>query len=310
MLQGLVSSASEWWNGLRRSPPAASAAGQAPAPLGPLKRVLLTDGVGRTLFEGYARHRDEVRGNEETGWLLLGLREATEAVALATLPAGQLRDAGVEHVRFNSNAQAVASRIVRQLDRRLTLLGVVHTHPGSLRHPSDGDLRGDRVWVQQLRGREGVFAIGTADGADPAPLFARQPRPHMQCLGKLRFTWYALRHGEQAYRALPVEMTLGPDLARDLHSVWSTLEVHAERIERLMHQQANMRTEVVAEQAGPALMLVVPLAGNAGSLRVLLRDREVRYLVERNGALLPTDGRDERVDRGVYVLLAQLAAES
>ena len=131
---------------------------------GPLERVLLTDGVGRTLFEEFAGHRSEARGEEETGWVLLGLREAREAVVLATLPAGALRDASVAHVRFNSNAQALASRIVRQTDRRLTTLGVVHTHPGSLRHPSDGDFRGDGQWVANLRGKEGVFGIGTADG--------------------------------------------------------------------------------------------------------------------------------------------------
>jgi proteasome lid subunit RPN8/RPN11 len=132
---------------------------------------VLTDGVGHTLFEEFAGHRAEARGEEETGWVLLGLREAREAVVLATLPAGALRDASVAHVRFNSNAQALASRIVRQTNRRLTMLGVVHTHPGSLRHPSDGDLRGDGQWVANLRGHEGVFGIGTADGPEAAGEF-------------------------------------------------------------------------------------------------------------------------------------------
>ncbi len=167
---------------LRPTEPAPAAA----ITYGPLERVLLTDGVGRTLFEEFAAHRAEARGDEETGWVLLGLREAREAVVLATLPAGALRDASVAHVRFNSNAQALASRIVRQTDRRLTILGVVHTHPGSLRHPSDGDLRGDGQWVANLRGREGVFGIGTADGPETAgDLFAHQPRPHVQCLSGL-----------------------------------------------------------------------------------------------------------------------------
>src|SRR5262249_16996294 len=151
----------------------------APAALAPLERVRLTDGVGRTLFEQYRSHRRAARGEHETGWLILGLRDQREAVALATLPAGASCDAGVAHVRFNSVAQAVRGRIVRQDDRRLTVLGVVHTHPGSLRHPSDGDLRGDRDWVGLLRGGEGVFGIGTSDGGtgDPA-LFAVQPRPN------------------------------------------------------------------------------------------------------------------------------------
>jgi len=46
----------------------------------PLERILLTDGVSRTLFEEYAAHRDSARGNEETGWQLLGFRESTQAV--------------------------------------------------------------------------------------------------------------------------------------------------------------------------------------------------------------------------------------
>src|SRR5205085_1967938 len=162
-----------------------------------------------------------------TGWVLVGLREASEAVVLATFPAGTRRDAGVAHIRFDSSGQVLASRIIRQADRRLTPLGVVHTHPGSLRHPSDGDLRGDGQWVRYLRGQEGVFGIGTADaGPMPPALFAHQPRAHVQCLGELRFSWYALRHGDHAYRPLPVELTIGPDLARGLHDVWTTVEGH------------------------------------------------------------------------------------
>src|SRR5262249_28845468 len=149
-----------------------------------LERLLLTDGVARTLFEEYAAHRAAARGEEETGWVLMGLREAVQAVAVATLPAGTKSDASAAHVRFNSIGQALGSRIVRQTDKRLTILGVVHTHPGSLRHPSDGDLRGDREWIAHLRGKEGVFGIGTADGAEAnGSLFAAQPRPHVQTMG-------------------------------------------------------------------------------------------------------------------------------
>ena len=122
---------------------------------------------------------------------------------LATLPAGAMRDASVAHVRFNSNAQALASRIVRQTDRRLATLGVVHTHPGSLRHPSDGDLRGDGQWVANLRGKEGIFGIGTADGPETTgDLFAYQPSPHVQCMGGLRFSWYSLRQGDARLSSL------------------------------------------------------------------------------------------------------------
>jgi proteasome lid subunit RPN8/RPN11 len=276
----------------------------------PLQRVLLTDGVAHTLFEEYAAHRAEVRGDEETGWILLGLRETDQAVVLATLPAGAERDAGVAHVQFNSSGQAVGSRIVRQADRRLTMLGVVHTHPGSLRHPSDADYRGDNPWVSNLRGREGVFAIGTADGtAKAGTLIAEQPRPNVQCLGELCLTWYALGHEDANYRALPVGLTLGPDLARPLHSVWLTIEAHADRLERLFRQQAGLTVKVISEGEKPWLAVHVPLAGSYQALRVLLREKQVRYFLVQEDDLLEVECGEERVDRGVYMLLADLAAK-
>jgi proteasome lid subunit RPN8/RPN11 len=264
--------------------------------------------VGRTLFEEYARHRGEARGEEETGWVLLGLREANEAVALATLPAGAEREASVAHVRFNSAGQALGSRIVRQSDRRLTILGVVHTHPGSLRHPSEGDLRGDREWVHNLRGREGVFAIGTADGISAGPTeFAFQPRPNVHCLDGLRFSWYALGADDVGYRPLRTELTIGPDLARPLHPLWPTLEAHAERIDRLYRQLAGVRFEVMNDEWGPALALTVPLAAAGEAVRVVVRRKEVRYYVVRGEEVFEVQHRDDFVDRGVFLLLAELA---
>jgi proteasome lid subunit RPN8/RPN11 len=292
--------------------PAANPSPTSPAiTYGPLERVVLTDGVGRTLFEEFAEHRSEARGEEETGWVLLGLREAREAVVLATLPAGAQRDASVAHVRFNSNAQALASRIIRQTDRRLTTLGVVHTHPGSLRHPSDGDLRGDADWVGKLRGKEGVFGIGTADGPKVSgELFAHQPRSNVQCLNGLRFSWYSLRQGEASYRPVSVELTIGPDLARSLHSIWTTLEGHAERIDRLYRQQAGLRFEVVCDKWGTGLLLTLPLAEPGNAVQVLVRPKEVRYYYVRCGELLEVQHHDDWVDRGVYLLLAELAARA
>ena len=318
MLQVLVGKATRWlhdlqrsWHRPRPSPRPSPPATTTPIVYDPLERVVLTDGVGRTLFEEFASHRSEARGEEETGWVLLGLREAREAVVLATLPAGALRDASVAHVRFNSNAQALASRIVRQTNRRLTMLGVVHTHPGSLRHPSDGDLRGDAQWIANLRGKEGVFGIGTADGPDAnGDLFAYQPRPHVQCLSGLRFSWYSLRQGDSAYRPLPVELTIGPDLARGLHEIWSSLEFHAERIDRLYCQQSGLRFEVVSDKWGPGLLLTLPLAEPGDAVQVLVRPKEVRYYVVRRGELLEVQHHDDCVDRGVYLLLAELAARA
>jgi hypothetical protein len=186
----------------------------------------------------------------------------------------------------------------------------VHTHPGSLRHPSEGDYRGDSPWVGQLRGGEGVFGIGTADASPPkgTPV-ARQPRPNVQSLGKLCLSWYALGKGDRSYRPLPVELTLGPDLARPLHPVWSVLEAHAEQIDRLMRQQAGVTFEVAEGKRGPALAVNLPLATPETALRVLLEGKQVQYYLIRDGEAFVADPREERIDRGVYLLLAELAAQ-
>jgi proteasome lid subunit RPN8/RPN11 len=315
--QGWRERARRLWGVLRHSflgnhllsPPAGEKPSQ-PVAYEPLHRLLLTDGVARTLFEEYAAHRTAERGEEETGWVLLGLRERDEAVALATLPAGARRDAGVAHVRFNSSGQALASRIVRQSDRRLTILGVVHTHPGSLRHPSDGDFQGDSLWVQHLRGREGVFGIGTADARRNGTLFALRPRPNVQCLGELCFSWYSLAAGRRSYQALPVELTIGPDLARPLHEVWSVLEEHAERLDRLYRQQVGVTCSVMEGEKEPTLIVTVPLAEPGDAIRVLLRPKDVRYFVLRGGEVFAADSPADSVDQAVYLLMAALAAQT
>lgn len=301
------------WTLFRRRSPAPSprpATPSGPIHYQPLQRLLLTDGVGRTLFEEFAAHRADTKGEEETGWVLLGFRSASEAVALATLPAGAKSDASIAHVRFNSMGQALGSRIVRQNDRRLTILGVVHTHPGSLRHPSEGDFRGDSEWVAHLRGKEGVFGIGTADAVEQVePLFAEQPRSHVQCLADLCLSWYALRQGDVRYRPLPVDMTLGPDLARPLHAVWGAVEAHAERLERLFKQQAGVTFEVGQGKQGPVLLVNVPLSEPDRAVRVAVTEGEVKYFLRSGDELLEIESPDDRVDRGVYLLLAELAAK-
>jgi len=319
MLQGLLSSANQLLDHFNRSlfrshgaaHPTGTLHSRPPEEYGPLCRVIVTDGVAHTLFEEYAAHLKAVRGEEETGWVLLGLRQGQEAVILATLPAGAERDASVAHVRFNSDAQALGSRMVRQSDRRLTTLGVVHTHPGSLRHPSDGDFRGDSHWVKHLRGKEGVFAIGTADGDHQVdPLFARQPKPHVQCLGELRLSWYVLKYGDTSYRPLPLELTIGPDLARPLHQIWTTIEAHAERLERLASQQAKLHFAVVPGEQGFHLAVSIPLAEPGNSIRVLLMKECVRYFLQSKDKLEESSLDEIRVDRGVYLILAELAVLS
>ena len=185
-------------------------------------------------------------------------------------------------------ARPSASRIVRQTDRRLAILGVVHTHPGSLRHPSDGDYRGDSQWVGQLRGGEGIFGIGTADARcrQRRPGVARQPRPHVQCLGKLCFRGMRCGAASSRYRPLPVEMTLGPDLARPLHSVWATIEAHAERLDRLARQQAGVRFEVFRVTMARPWRLPFPWPSRAMPSASSWREKEVRYYLVREDELL------------------------
>lgn len=282
-----------------------------PPHYGSLHHVTVSDEVARTLFEEYAEHRRGPQQDQETGWVLLGLREADDAIVLATLPAGALSDAGVAHVQFNSDAQIAGSRMVRQADRRLTILGVVHTHPGTLRHPSEGDYRGDSQWVGQLRGREGVFGIGTIENTFPeGVVFARQPRPHVQCMANMCLCWYALAPGDLRYRPLPHRLTLGPDLARSLHSVWSEIEAHAEQLDRLYRQQADVSFGVVRGKRGPALAVNVPLARPGGAVRVLMEGSEVSYYLQNNGDLVAVDPAESRVDRGVYLLMADVAARA
>jgi proteasome lid subunit RPN8/RPN11 len=330
MLRALASVASRWVNDLSRSLlrerlPSAEILEAPSVPRRPrsyqrLERVVLTDAVGRTLFDEYAAHRQSARGDDETGWVLLGVREENEALVLATLPAGAASSAGVAHIRFNSYAQALASRIVRQWDQRLSIIGVVHTHPGSLRHPSDGDYRGDALWVGQLRGREGVFGIGTADGVpqrSPSERgermttgggVARQPHKNVQSLGELSFCWYALGEGERRYRPLQVQLTLGPDLAKPLHPAWETIEIHAERLDRLARQQAGVVFQVVEGQSGPALAVHMTLA-ERGRLRLVLERNDVRYYLVRQDDLIEVSPKEKLVDRAVYLVLAELAGQ-
>jgi proteasome lid subunit RPN8/RPN11 len=275
----------------------------------PLRHVTLTDQVARTLFDEYAAHRAGPSGSQETGWILLGIRERHEAIVLATLPAGTQGDASVAHIEFNTDAQVLGSRIVRQVDRRLTILGLVHTHPGTLRHPSDGDYRGDSQWVAQLRGKEGVFGIGTIEDVPVQEVvFARQPRPHVQCYAGMCLSWYTLAAGDARYRPLPQRLTVGPDLARSLHGVWPEIEAHAEQLDRLYRQQADVTFGVVPGKKRLALAVNVPLARPGEAVRVLMEDSEVSYYLQRNGDLVAVDPSETRVDRGVYLLMAEVAA--
>jgi proteasome lid subunit RPN8/RPN11 len=292
----------QWWTG----EPAVSVARQHGnlAVTFRLERIILTDGVAHTLFNDYAEHRRSERGEEEIGWILLGLRQGAEAIALAAIPSGTQRDAGAAHIHFNSEAQALASRIVRQKDKRLQIIGVVHTHPGSLRTPSGGDFEGDRQWVRQLRGGEGVFAIGTADARPDEPA-----GNHLQVAGPLCFHWYALGAGDARYRPLRVQATAGSDMALPLRPVWNTIESLAEPLNRLCRQFVSVQMDIIDEGDETLLGVKFALAAPNQQLRLLLTEDAARYYWDRNGELTAIDPREPQLDRAVYLILAELARE-
>jgi hypothetical protein len=95
-----------------------------------------------------------------------------------------------------------------------------------------------------------------------------------------------------------------------LHAIWSIVEEHAEQLERLYLQQANVRFDVLPDVENPGLLLTLPLAANGESLRVLMTRKECRYYLVRGGEVRAFDQHDECVDRGVYVLLAELASRT
>lgn len=268
----------------------------------PFERIVLTQGVAETLFDDFDHHRDTARGDEEFGWAILGLREETEAIVLATLPAGAQRHASLTHIQFHSSAQAVATRLLRQRDKRLTMLGVVHTHPGSMRHPSSGDYRGDIRFVTRLRGREGVFAIGTADASFAGTI--TQTDPHRHGRGSLCFSWYVLAESDSQYRKIPIVTIPGDDLARPLTALWPTLETHADALERLCQQLTGVQFEIAGDGS---LSFAIPLADDSRRLRALIRGPQTQYYVEDAGTLMAVDPEATTLEHGIFAILAELA---
>ena len=61
---------------------------------------------------------------------------------------------------------------------------------------------------------------------------------------------------------------------------------------------------------GGTLVLHIPLAEAESAVRVLVRPKEVRYYLVRSGEVYEVDHADACLDRGVYLLLAEVAARS
>jgi proteasome lid subunit RPN8/RPN11 len=275
---------------------------QPTGPLKPLERVSIHEAVMATLFREFTEHRQSYRSEEETGWLILGLRDETSATVMATLPAGANRDAGEAHVQFNSEAQAVAMRLLFPRERRLKLLGVVHTHPGTLRHPSRGDFEGDRDWVTQLPGQQGIFGIGTV-----SPKGDEQHLAHTQQQNGLRFDWYCLKREDRRYQPRAIEVIDGPDLAEDLRPIWPILESHAAELERIARQLAKVRFNVLATPE-PALGVVIGLTELKHTLQVVITQNHRQFLYEVDGELfLPNLPAEMPLEPAIYRFLQEFA---
>jgi hypothetical protein len=91
--------------------------------------------------------------------------------------------------------------------------------------------------------------------------------------------------------------------------VWSAIEEHAERLDRLARQQTKVRFDVVEGKRGPALSATVTLAEPDKAVRVTIEGKEVRYYYESGGETFQVELPDALPDQGVYLLLAELAAK-
>jgi len=281
---------------LTRTPPVPTPTPEAPTtPRNRLERLRVTDGVMQTLFNEYAEHRQSPRGDEEIGWILLGVWNDGEATALATLPAGAERDASAVHVRFNTDAQALAARILRQKDKRLQMIGVVHTHPGDMSYPSAGDLQGDSRWVSQLRQGEAVFGIGTASGVEEEGA---------------SFSWYALAAGETCYRPLPIDFQPGVDLGVPLRPIWRTIEAHAQPLQHVCSLFAKVQVGIMDESPDGLLGVRIGLGTADQELRLLLTEAEVRYYWERQGEMIAIEPHENNLERAIHLILAELVSEA
>lgn len=228
-------------------------------------------------------------------------------MVLAALPAGEFRESSSTHVRFNSQAQEIAARLVRQKDQRLVVLGVVHTHPGSMRHPSSGDYRGDISWVEHLAGKEGIFAIGTADGPVNCSPFASKTGQNAFVMGGVRFTWYSLASKESNYKPLPFVWSLAPDLAQPWHAAWGLLEKNSKEINRILSGQNGARCFSSVFQGEPVITLEVPAGDADTKIQAVLGAGNIRFFVSRRGEMMAVDLQENKLDRGLFMVLAELS---
>jgi len=83
---------------------------------------------------------------------------------------------------------------------------------------------------------------------------------------------------------------------------------HAEPLDRLFVQQIGLRIEPCRLPDARGLLVSIPLAGGR-ALRLLIAADRTRYLLERGGELEEINPDETNVERGVYLLLADLARQ-
>ncbi|MGL6095428.1 MAG: hypothetical protein ACRC7O_06470, partial [Fimbriiglobus sp.] len=166
-----------------------------------------------------------------------------------------------------------------------------------------------------LRGREGVFGIGTVSAGGPGSgdtglTLESRPAPHARELGGLRFDWYMLAAGDRDYRPAVVEGVIGPDLAAPLRAVWDVIEAHAGRLDRLAARFSIVRFDQgQTADDRPALRVTIGLGAPGHAVRVLLVGKVVRFFHDADGTVTQFDlPAGTAPDHGVYLALAELAA--
>jgi len=87
------------------------------------------------------------------------------------------------------------------------------------------------------------------------------------------------------------------------------IECHADQLDRLCRQQAGVVFESVSSEQGPALAVSIPLAEAGGSIKVILGEKQVQYCLLQRGEMYLVDPQESRIDRAIYLLLAELAAK-
>ena len=289
--------------------------------------MAIRSGVLATMFRDFHLHRATERGNEETGWLLLGRRDGAGAVIEATLPPGEFRDAGLAHVNMNSTAQSVAMRLLKRTYPHLDVLGVAHTHPGRMCRPSHGDYQGDSEWVPNLVQKEGLFAIGVwsmeqfklkdkdftantiKDEDDDAEVRGdgnRANTTHEE--GSAQFHWYALAAGDTWYRHLALETVEGVDLAANILGHWPVIEQYAGSIDRLIRMQGHLEMNLLPMGVcdEPTLLLRQTLARPGEELQVVLQGREMVFFHMVRGEPEEIGAPGERLDTAFYEVLSRL----